>query len=165
MVRHQAEEAAKLYISLFPNSKIVKSPATASRARAAGTVMTVDFELDGQAFIALNGGPQFKFTEAVSFSIDCETRTRSTDYWDALAEGGGAEASAAGSRTGSACRGRSSRRPLPSCSRPGPGRAERAMAGDAEDGEDRHRGASRRRPPGAELASRLRAGGRRPGGR
>lgn len=86
---NQAEEAAKFYVSVFPNSKIV----TTTRYGEAGpgpkgSVMTVVFELDGQRFIALNGGPQFKFTEAISFSVDCKTQTEVDEYWKKLARGG-----------------------------------------------------------------------------
>jgi predicted 3-demethylubiquinone-9 3-methyltransferase (glyoxalase superfamily) len=85
----QAEEAANLYVSLFPNSRILN----ATRYGAAGpgpqgSVMTVSFELDGLRFIALNGGPHYKFTEAVSFSVDCSTQDEVDRYWNALSEGG-----------------------------------------------------------------------------
>ena len=88
----QAEDAAKLYVSVFPNSKIL----SVSRYGEAGpgpkgTVMTVSFELDGQRFIALNGGPQFKFTEAISFSVNCETQEEVDRYWAKLTAGGGEE--------------------------------------------------------------------------
>src|SRR5438552_1451801 len=76
----QSEEAAKFYCSVFKNSKIINS-----------NPMTVTFELEGQKFIALNGGPQFKFTEAISFFVDCETREEVDYYWDKLCEGGGKE--------------------------------------------------------------------------
>jgi predicted 3-demethylubiquinone-9 3-methyltransferase (glyoxalase superfamily) len=76
---NEGEEAAKLYTSIFPNSKIVKVTRYGSAGpRPEGTVMTVDFELDGQPFVALNGGPQFSFNEAVSFRSAARTRTRST---------------------------------------------------------------------------------------
>jgi predicted 3-demethylubiquinone-9 3-methyltransferase (glyoxalase superfamily) len=85
----QAEEAAKFYVSIFPNSKIVK---TARYGEAGpgpkGSVMTVEFLLDGQPFIGLNGGPQFKFTEAVSFSVDCKTQQEVDEYWEKLSAGG-----------------------------------------------------------------------------
>jgi predicted 3-demethylubiquinone-9 3-methyltransferase (glyoxalase superfamily) len=86
-----AEEAAKLYTSLFPNSRIDKvnrSPAD-TPSGPEGSVLTVDFTLAGQRFIGLNGGPDFKFTEAVSFSIDCEDQAEIDRYWDALIAGGG----------------------------------------------------------------------------
>jgi predicted 3-demethylubiquinone-9 3-methyltransferase (glyoxalase superfamily) len=76
----QAEEAANLYVSIFPNSKITqKNP------------MTVSFELDGRAFIALNGGPHFQFNEAVSFMIDCVTQEDVDHYWSRLTADGGQE--------------------------------------------------------------------------
>jgi predicted 3-demethylubiquinone-9 3-methyltransferase (glyoxalase superfamily) len=87
----QAEEAAKLYTSLFPNSRIDKvsrSPAD-TPSGPEGSVLTVDFTLAGQHFIGLNGGPDFKFNEAVSFSVDCEDQAEIDRYWDALIAGGG----------------------------------------------------------------------------
>jgi predicted 3-demethylubiquinone-9 3-methyltransferase (glyoxalase superfamily) len=85
----QAEEAAKFYVSVFPNSK-VKTIARYGEAGPGpkGSVMTVAFELDGQEFIALNGGPQFKFTEAVSFSVDCKSQEEVDLYWKKLSAGG-----------------------------------------------------------------------------
>ena len=90
----QAEEAAKFYVSVFKNSKIDKItryPAGPANkiGREPGSVMTVEFTLDGQEFVALNGGPQFKFTEAVSFVVMCETQEEVDYYWEKLtAEGG-----------------------------------------------------------------------------
>jgi predicted 3-demethylubiquinone-9 3-methyltransferase (glyoxalase superfamily) len=86
---NQAEEAARFYVSVFKNSKIV----TTSRYGDAGpgpkgSVMVVVFELDGKEFIALNGGPQFKFTEAISFSVECTTQQEVDEYWAKLSEGG-----------------------------------------------------------------------------
>jgi|SRR5690242_10003091 predicted 3-demethylubiquinone-9 3-methyltransferase (glyoxalase superfamily) len=85
----QAEEAAKFYVSLFPKSKILK---TARYGEAGpgpkGSVMTVEFELDGQRMIALNGGPQFKFTEAISLSVDCKDQKEVDHYWSRLSQGG-----------------------------------------------------------------------------
>jgi predicted 3-demethylubiquinone-9 3-methyltransferase (glyoxalase superfamily) len=85
----QAEEAAKFYTSIFPDSKIV----TAARYGDAGpgpkgSVMTVEFELAGQRIIALNGGPQFKFTEAISLSVDCKDQEEVDHYWNRLLQGG-----------------------------------------------------------------------------
>jgi predicted 3-demethylubiquinone-9 3-methyltransferase (glyoxalase superfamily) len=84
-----AEEAANFYVSVFPNSKL-GSVARYGEAGPgeAGSVMTVEFELDGQRFVALNGGPEFKFTEAVSFVINCETQEEVDDYWAKLSDGG-----------------------------------------------------------------------------
>ena len=89
----QAEEAAELYTSIFPNSRIVSvsrygdagQDVTGGRP---GSVMTVAFELDGQPFTALNGGPLFRFTEAVSFEISCETQADVDHFWDRLSKGG-----------------------------------------------------------------------------
>jgi predicted 3-demethylubiquinone-9 3-methyltransferase (glyoxalase superfamily) len=85
----KAEEAAKFYVSIFPNSKIVGvARYTDVGPGPVGSVMTVDFELDGQAFVALNGGPHFQFTEAISLVINCETQDEIDRYWDALSAGG-----------------------------------------------------------------------------
>ena len=85
----QAEEAAKFYVSLFDNSRIVSIARYGEAGPGApGTVMTVEFELEGLSFIALNGGPQFHFTEAVSFSVDCESQEEVDKFWDALSDGG-----------------------------------------------------------------------------
>ena len=86
-----AEEAARLYTSLFPNSQIDsvdRSPAD-TPSGPEGTVITVNFTLAGRSYIALNGGPDFKFTEAVSFSIDCDDQAEVDRYWDALLADGG----------------------------------------------------------------------------
>ena len=85
----QAEEAARFYVSVFPNSRIK----TVTRYGDAGpgpsgSVMTVAFELDGDGFTGLNGGPQFKFTEAVSFVVHCKDQAEVDHYWDRLSEGG-----------------------------------------------------------------------------
>jgi predicted 3-demethylubiquinone-9 3-methyltransferase (glyoxalase superfamily) len=85
----EAEEAAAHYISIFKNSRIVNvTHYTESAPRPAGMVMTVEFELDGQRFVGINGGPEFKFDEAVSFQIDCETQEEIDYYWERLSEGG-----------------------------------------------------------------------------
>ena len=85
----QAEEAAELYVSIFENSRIVEtSRFTEAGPGEAGTVMTVVFELDGQQFVGLNGGPQFPFTEAVSFAVQCESQEEIDRFWAALTEGG-----------------------------------------------------------------------------
>lgn len=85
----QAEEAARYYASIFPNSEV----GSVTRYGAAGpgpegSVMTVEFVLDGQPFIALNGGPHFKFNEAVSFSIECQSQAEVDAYWAKLSDGG-----------------------------------------------------------------------------
>ncbi len=90
---NQAEEAANFYVSVFKNSKVkaVTRYTGEEPADKKGQVMTVDFELDGEQFVALNGGPQFKFTEAVSFVINCETQEEIDYYWEKLTAGGGEE--------------------------------------------------------------------------
>ena len=89
----QAEEAANFYVSVFKNSKVKEiSRYTGEEPLGEkGSVMTVVFELDGAEFVALNGGPRFKFTEAVSFVINCETQEEIDYYWDRLTSGGGEE--------------------------------------------------------------------------
>ena len=87
----QAEEAAKFYVSLLPDSridKVMRSPAD-NPSTPRGAVLLVDFTLAGQQFIGLNGGPQFPFTEAVSFTINCEDQKEVDRLWDALASDGG----------------------------------------------------------------------------
>lgn len=85
----EAEEAAQFYISLFKNSRLVDILRYSEAGPApAGSVMTVTFELDGQRFTALNGGPVFNFTEAISFAVDCETQEEVDRLWDALTDGG-----------------------------------------------------------------------------
>jgi predicted 3-demethylubiquinone-9 3-methyltransferase (glyoxalase superfamily) len=89
----QAEEAAELYCSVFPNSKITKftrygNAGEEIHGRKAGSVMTVEFSLDGHAFTGLNGGPLFKFSEAVSFMIDCRDQAE-IDYYTEKLSGGG----------------------------------------------------------------------------
>jgi predicted 3-demethylubiquinone-9 3-methyltransferase (glyoxalase superfamily) len=87
---HQAEEAAKFYTSIFPNSKITAvSHYGDAGPGPKGSVMTVGFELDGQAFTALNGGPHFKFTEAISLVVNCDTQKELDAYWDRLCADGG----------------------------------------------------------------------------
>ena len=89
----QAEEAARFYTSVFKNSKMggasrYSDEGSQAAGRPKGSVMTVDFELDGQPFVAINGGPHFKFTEAVSFVVSCETQEEIDHYWNKLSEGG-----------------------------------------------------------------------------
>jgi predicted 3-demethylubiquinone-9 3-methyltransferase (glyoxalase superfamily) len=84
-----AEQAAEFYTSVFPNSKIVEMTHYGSAGpRREGMVMTVAFELDGQEFVALNGGPDFGFSEAISFVVYCETQEEVDTYWETLSEGG-----------------------------------------------------------------------------
>ncbi len=85
----EAEEAASFYVSVFENSRIVGVTRYPEGApRKAGMVMTVEFELDGQRFVGINGGPQFPFTEAVSFQITCANQEEVDLYWERLTEGG-----------------------------------------------------------------------------
>jgi len=91
----QAEEAARFYVSIFPNSRIISVnglpvdlPHTGAEA---GSVITVAFELDGQAYIAMNGGPGHPFTDAISLMIDCDGQDEVDRYWDALTADGGQE--------------------------------------------------------------------------
>ena len=97
----EAEEAAKLYTSAFKNSRITKVVRYGEAGReihrqAPGTVMTVSFELDGHAFTALNGGPLFKFSEAISFQIMCDTQEEIDHFWTTLGEGGDPKAQQCG---------------------------------------------------------------------
>ena len=85
----EGEEAATFYTSVFPNSRIVHIARYGSAGpRPEGTVMTVDFELDGQPFVALNGGPDFTFNEAISFQVSCADQDEVDTFWSALSEGG-----------------------------------------------------------------------------
>ncbi len=85
----EAEQAAQFYVSVFPDSRIISTALYPEGAPGpTGTVMTVEFELHGQRFVGINGGPQFPFTEAVSFSITCETQEEVDRYWEVLTEGG-----------------------------------------------------------------------------
>lgn len=86
----ESEEAANFYVGIFPNSRILQTTHyTKVGPRPEGMVLTVEFELDGKKFGALNGGPEFKFTEAISFSIDCRDQAEVDYYWEKLQEGGG----------------------------------------------------------------------------
>ena len=90
---NQAEEAVKFYVSIFKNAKIGNITRYGKEGyeihrRPAGTVMTVEFELQGQAFVALNGGPVFTFNEAISFQVHCRTQEEIDHYWDKLSQGG-----------------------------------------------------------------------------
>ena len=90
---HQAEEAVKFYTSIFKNSKIghiarYGEAGYEFHQKPPGTVMTIEFEINGQTFVGLNGGPMFKFNEAVSFQVLCESQEEVDYYWDRLSEGG-----------------------------------------------------------------------------
>jgi len=98
---HQAEEAATFYTGIFPNSKITEisrygEAGKEIHGRTPGSVMAVAFELDGQSFTGLNGGPVFKFTEAISLQIDCTTQEELDYYWEKLGEGGDPESKQCG---------------------------------------------------------------------
>jgi predicted 3-demethylubiquinone-9 3-methyltransferase (glyoxalase superfamily) len=85
----EGEEAAEFYTSIFPNSRIVDVARYGSAGpRPEGTVMTVAFELDGREFVALNGGPNFQFNEAVSFQVPCRDQAEVDAFWSALSDGG-----------------------------------------------------------------------------
>lgn len=97
----QAEEAAKYYVSIFENSTIGRITRYGKERHEVngipeGKVMTIEFELDGQTFVALNGGPQFKFTEAISFIVNCETQDELDYYWEKLSEDGDKKAQVCG---------------------------------------------------------------------
>jgi predicted 3-demethylubiquinone-9 3-methyltransferase (glyoxalase superfamily) len=86
-----AEEAANFYTSIFKNSKILNTARCGDAGPGPkGTVMTVTFQLEGQNFMALNGGPHFKFSPAISFFVDCETQTEVDELWEKLSAGGSA---------------------------------------------------------------------------
>jgi predicted 3-demethylubiquinone-9 3-methyltransferase (glyoxalase superfamily) len=86
------EEMVKFYVSIFPNSKILTTERYGDAGPLPkGKVMVMDFELDGSRFMALNGGPQFKFTEAISLVVDCQTQKDVDHYWQKLTAGGGEE--------------------------------------------------------------------------
>lgn len=98
---NQAEEAAEFYTSIFKNARIGQVSRYGKEGyeihgMPEGTVMTVEFELEGQSFVALNGGPQFKFTEAVSFIVNCESQAEVDHFWTRLGEGGDESAQVCG---------------------------------------------------------------------
>jgi predicted 3-demethylubiquinone-9 3-methyltransferase (glyoxalase superfamily) len=89
----EAEDAAKFYVAIFKNSKIRSvnrygKEGTEVHGKPAGSVMAVEFEIEGQKFVGLNGGPQFKFSEAISFQIHCKSQEEIDFYWSRLTEGG-----------------------------------------------------------------------------
>jgi predicted 3-demethylubiquinone-9 3-methyltransferase (glyoxalase superfamily) len=89
----RAEEAATFYVGIFPNSKIVQishygEAGKEVHGKPAGSVLTVSFELDGQTFTTLNGGPEFKFNEAISFQVDCKDQGEVDYFWEKLSMGG-----------------------------------------------------------------------------
>ena len=85
----EAEEAADFYVSVFENGRVLNvARYTEAGPRPAGTVMTVEWEIEGQRFVGINGGPQFKFDEAVSFQVNCETQDEIDYFWEKLSAGG-----------------------------------------------------------------------------
>jgi predicted 3-demethylubiquinone-9 3-methyltransferase (glyoxalase superfamily) len=159
----QAEEAATFYTSIFAGSRIV----TVSRygeagrevhGRPPGSVMTVAFELDGQPFTALNGGPVFRFNEAISFQVACETQAEVDHYWERLSAGGDPKAQQCGLAQGPVRRLVADRAQRPArAARPARFRGiPPGLRGDADDEEARHRGPDARlRRPALSRASRL----------
>lgn len=98
---NQAEEAVEFYTGIFRNSRILNISRYGEAGREmhgkpAGSVMVIAFELDGQAFTALNGGPMFKFNEAISFQVNCETKEEVDYYWEKLSDGGDEKAQQCG---------------------------------------------------------------------
>jgi predicted 3-demethylubiquinone-9 3-methyltransferase (glyoxalase superfamily) len=98
---NQAEEAVNFYVSTFINSEIgavmrYSEAAAAASGQPAGSVMTIAFRLNGQDFVALNGGPHFKFSEAISFVVNCETQNEIDHFWDTLSAGGPVQAQQCG---------------------------------------------------------------------
>jgi len=98
---HNAEEAVNFYTAIFKHSKIGRvarygEDAAKVSGRPAGTVMTIEFELDGKGFVALNGGPAFTFNEAISFQVQCETHEEVDHYWEHLSKGGDVHAQQCG---------------------------------------------------------------------
>lgn len=97
---NNAEEAVNFYVSLFKNSKVGKvtrynEASSKAAGRPEGSVMTMEFQLEGQSFTAINGGPHFKFTEAISFVVDCETQEEVDYFWNKLTADGGQESQCA----------------------------------------------------------------------
>lgn len=98
---HQAEEAARFYTSVFRNSRIGRISRYGKEGyeihgQREGTVLTVEFEINGQTFTAMNGGPLFKFNEAISFQVHCDTQDEVDHYWEKLSEGGDEKAQQCG---------------------------------------------------------------------
>ncbi len=143
----EGEEAAKFYTSIFPNSKIVEIMRYGSAGpRPEGTAMTVAFELDGQKFVALNGGPNFTFNEAISFSVDCADQDEVDSYWEKLTADGGERGPVRVAE--GQVRGFVADRPRPpqrAARRPRQGEGAARHGRDAPDEEDRDRRARARR--------------------
>jgi predicted 3-demethylubiquinone-9 3-methyltransferase (glyoxalase superfamily) len=97
----QAEEAVNFYVSVFDNSRVVtttryEGEAATAGGRPEGSIMTIAFQLDGQDFTALNGGPQFRFNESISFVVNCQSQAEVDRFWSRLSEGGDAKAQQCG---------------------------------------------------------------------
>jgi predicted 3-demethylubiquinone-9 3-methyltransferase (glyoxalase superfamily) len=85
----RAQEAVDQYVAIFKNSRVLRTTYYGDAGPLAkGSVMTIDFELNGQPFTALNGGPHFKFTDGISLSVECESQTEVDEYWERLSDGG-----------------------------------------------------------------------------
>ena len=140
----EAEEAAEFYMSVFPNSRIVNvTHYTEAAPREAGMVMTVEFELDGQRFVGINGGPEFTFDEAVSFQIDCEDQDEVDYYWEQLSRGRrGRAVRLAEGQVRPVLAGRADRDGR-AVRRSGPEAGRARDEGDARDEQARHRRAAR----------------------
>ena len=142
----QAEQAAAFYTGIFANSKVTKvtrygEAGTQIHGRPAGTVMVVAFELDGQTFTALNGGPIFKFNEAISFQVNCDTQEQVDYYWEKLSAGGDKRAQQCGwlkDKFGASWQ-IVPRRPRRDGERPRSGKSRARHDGDASNEEARHR--------------------------
>ena len=162
----EAEEAAELYVSLFADAKILEVTHYGEAGpRPAGTVMTVSFMLEGQEYLALNGGPEFPFTEAVSFSVSCEDQEEVDRLWARLLEGGGVESQCGWLKDRFGLSWQIIPTALPRLlARPGPGAGPARDGRDAADGQDRHRGPGEggRRGLTDERPQRRRASSRRP---
>jgi predicted 3-demethylubiquinone-9 3-methyltransferase (glyoxalase superfamily) len=141
----QAEEAANFYTGIFKNSRITKishygKEGHEIHGRPAGSVLTVAFELDGQAFTALNGGPVFKFNEAISLQIYCDTQEEIDHYWNKLSAGGDAKAQQCGwlkDKYGGVMAGHA-RRSDRDADRPGCGQVRTSHESHASNEEARH---------------------------
>ncbi|MDX5475034.1 MAG: VOC family protein [Bacillaceae bacterium] len=93
---NEAEKATKFYTSVFKNSRISRITRYGNESSSEGAVMSIEFELEGQKYVALNGGPKNKFTEAISFLINCETQEELDYFWEKLSEGGDEKAQVCG---------------------------------------------------------------------
>ena len=143
----EAEEAARFYVSLLPNSRIdhVQKNVTDSPAGKAGSVLVVEFTLAGQRYLALNGGTRFEYTHAISFSVDCADQAEVDRLWDGLSKGGVGRAMRLAEGPLRRLLADRARHPAQAPGRSRPRQGDAGDAGDAEDGEAGHRGAAGRR--------------------